>query len=190
METINEKIKRLRKLSGISQVEVATSASITQSSYASIEKGDTKSISIEVGKGIAKAIGISFNELFDVEPSKENSEQIDLLSAENEDLKEKFEEKLQLLEMLKKEKEQFKFFLLFHTFIEYSKDMVDINKEIMNTEIEEERLRLENKKNDVAEKFTSFKNTLIQSSYFTQMDFVSHSISMRSWYDFLPEEFN
>ena len=45
MNAINEKIKELRVKSGIKQADVARSAGIKQSSYASIEKGDTKSIS-------------------------------------------------------------------------------------------------------------------------------------------------
>lgn len=72
MESINEKIKQLRIKTGVSQAEVSRSAGIKQSSYASIEKGDTKSISIEVGKGIAKALGISFNELFEIEAEQNN----------------------------------------------------------------------------------------------------------------------
>lgn len=71
MESINEKIKRLRLESGINQADVARSAGIKQSSYASIEKGDTKSISIEVGKGIAKALRISFLELFEIEANNQ-----------------------------------------------------------------------------------------------------------------------
>ena len=67
MESINEKIKRLRIETGVNKATVAKSAGLKQSSYDSIEKGDTKSISIEVGKGIAKALKISFNDLFDIE---------------------------------------------------------------------------------------------------------------------------
>lgn len=84
MKKINEKIKELRVEAGIKQADVARSAGIKQSSYASIEKGDTKSISIEVGKGIAKALGVSFNELFEIEsPSKK---EIAELKAEIEKL--------------------------------------------------------------------------------------------------------
>jgi transcriptional regulator with XRE-family HTH domain len=63
----NEKIKALRIKKRIKQVDVARAAGIKQSSYASIENGDTKAISIDIGKGIAKALGVSFNELFDIE---------------------------------------------------------------------------------------------------------------------------
>lgn len=86
MESINEKIKRIRLETGVSQADVARSAGIKQSSYASIEKGDTKSISIEVGKGIARALKISFNELFDIEVSL-NTNNEDQLISEIERLK-------------------------------------------------------------------------------------------------------
>lgn len=87
MESINEKIKRIRLEAGVNQADVARSAGIKQSSYASIEKGDTKAISIEVGKGIAKALRISFNELFDIEIESNNS-LIEELKSENYNLKE------------------------------------------------------------------------------------------------------
>jgi transcriptional regulator with XRE-family HTH domain len=66
-EKFTDKLKRLRKLSGLSQKEVAQISGINQSSFASIEKGETKSISIDVGIGIAKALNISFFELFNFE---------------------------------------------------------------------------------------------------------------------------
>lgn len=88
MESINEKIKRIRIEIGINQADVARSAGIKQSSYASIEKGDTKSISIEVGKGIAKALRLSFNELFDIE----NADAVDSLKEEIKLLRKRIDE--------------------------------------------------------------------------------------------------
>lgn len=87
MESLKDKIRRLRKEKGISQVDVAKASGINQASYSNIEKGSTTSISIEVGKGIAKALEISFNELFDIEVEATNS-LIDELKADNERLKE------------------------------------------------------------------------------------------------------
>lgn len=63
---LNKKIRSLRKASGLSQAYVASVCELTQSSYASIENGKTKSITIEVGKGIAKALGVPFTELFEI----------------------------------------------------------------------------------------------------------------------------
>lgn len=87
METINEKIKRLRIESGVSKAEMARAAGLKQSSYSSIENGETKSITIEVGKGIARALDISFNELFEIESLNGNTELIEKLTSENDKLK-------------------------------------------------------------------------------------------------------
>lgn len=90
MEGLNEKIKQLRIERGINQVDVAKSAGIKQSSYASIEKGDTKTFSLKVAKGIAKALNVNFNELFDIEVQKDDS-LLEELKAENERLKEQLD---------------------------------------------------------------------------------------------------
>jgi len=67
MVSINEKITAIRLSKGIKQSDVARASGLKQPSYASIEKGETKSITIEAGKGIAKALGVSFIELFEIE---------------------------------------------------------------------------------------------------------------------------
>ena len=56
METYYEKIKRIRKSKGLNQVDICAQIGITQPSFASIEAGRTKTISIELGKKIAKAL--------------------------------------------------------------------------------------------------------------------------------------
>ncbi len=71
MYEFKEKIKKIRLQKGLKQAEVARIAGIKQSSFASIEKpveqGGTKAMTIETGKGIAKALMVSFNELFDID---------------------------------------------------------------------------------------------------------------------------
>lgn len=62
-----EKLKQLRKEKGISQSTVAKAAGISIAAYSNIENGVSKSITIDVGKGIADALGVSFNVLFDIE---------------------------------------------------------------------------------------------------------------------------
>ncbi|MBN2635244.1 MAG: helix-turn-helix transcriptional regulator [Prolixibacteraceae bacterium] len=108
MNRYSEKIKRLRIEKGIRPADVARSAGIKQSSYASIEKGDTKSISIEVGIGIAKALRVDFNDLFEIEGGH-NSNEVANLIKENEELKdqisklleEQLKDKKQLIDALK-----------------------------------------------------------------------------------------
>ncbi|WP_372648013.1 helix-turn-helix domain-containing protein [Draconibacterium sp.] len=91
---INEKIRRLRIEKGISQADVASQSGIKQASYSNIEKpqskGGNKSISIDIGKGIAKALGVSFNELFDIEIP--NSDQVSRIEEENSKLKKENEQ--------------------------------------------------------------------------------------------------
>lgn len=76
MESIGEKIKQIRKSKGISQAAIANNSGIKQSSYANIESGKTQNITIETGKGIAKTLGIPFNELFNIEDKNQKAETI------------------------------------------------------------------------------------------------------------------
>jgi len=67
VETIGEKIKRLRTEKRLTQKQVSELCGLTPSAYLFIENGTTKSISIDVGIGIARALEIPFVELFDIE---------------------------------------------------------------------------------------------------------------------------
>lgn len=84
MEEISNKIQRIRKEKGLSQTYVAKIAGIKQPSYASIESGDTRSISLNVAIGIAKALEIPFNELYDIPSPSPDNEVISLLKERNE----------------------------------------------------------------------------------------------------------
>lgn len=173
MESISEKIKRLRKSSGVSQLEVAKSAGITQSGFASIEKGDTKAISIEVGKGIAKALGISFNELFEIEvDSKSNESQkneieelkgkIEELQGRIEELQERISEKDKILALQEQINKNFKNSLLEQVYSDLSNyainqkslDVFIANEsEEIKAYLAEEQRKTLNRLNDRTEKF-------------------------------------
>lgn len=86
METFNEKIKRIRKSLGLTQVNVCDKIGITQPSFASIESGKTTSITIDLGKKIAQALGVNFYELFEIESPGTNQNILQLIE-ENEQLK-------------------------------------------------------------------------------------------------------
>lgn len=188
MESINEKIKLLRKQRGISQVEVAKTAGINQASYSNIEKGDTKSITIEVGKGIARALGIPFAELFDIEPSKENSEQIEKIKIENESLKKQLKEKVQILELLKNEKAHVSLYLLMRLFGRLEIGLQALEAEILKSENEEEKIKLAKKKLAIASDFTFDKNYYINSGFITQEDYNDYYEEMKNVYTYFPDE--
>jgi transcriptional regulator with XRE-family HTH domain len=95
-----EKIKQLRKQKGLSQKEIADLSRINQASYSNIESGTTKKDTIKLGvaKDIAKALGVSFNELFEIEiPTTINETDFiienERLKKENERLEEHLEDK-------------------------------------------------------------------------------------------------
>lgn len=67
MEKLNEKLKNLRTVKRLSQAELAIAAGISRAAYTFFENGTTDKLSLDAAKGIAKALGVSFNELFEVE---------------------------------------------------------------------------------------------------------------------------
>ncbi|MFW6275144.1 MAG: helix-turn-helix domain-containing protein [bacterium] len=97
MVSINEKIKQLRISKGIKKADVARAAGIKHPTYTSIENGDTKSISIEVGKGIADVLGISFNELFGIDTPV--NPDIEVLTKKIEDLEKQIQAQKELIKI-------------------------------------------------------------------------------------------
>jgi len=78
---IIEKIKDRRKELKLTQKQIAEKISeispISQAAYAKIESGATVGISIEYAKGIAKALDVSFNELFEIENSAHENNSVE-----------------------------------------------------------------------------------------------------------------
>jgi transcriptional regulator with XRE-family HTH domain len=104
---IFKKIKKLREEKKITQSEMAESLGISQAAYAKIERPinpEGKKISIEYGKSIAKTLGVSFNELFDVElPSSEEKKlisEIEGLKRRIKELEEQLDDKRRIIEFL------------------------------------------------------------------------------------------
>jgi transcriptional regulator with XRE-family HTH domain len=123
----SEKIRNQRKKRGFSQAEVAKIIGISQAAYGKIESGFTKSITIEVGKGIAKALNIPFGELFEIEgigsDLLELEKQINQLKEKIKSLENQITDKELIIEMFKSEKERIR------------KDMLHYLEEIYDTSI-------------------------------------------------------
>jgi len=107
METLGEKIRRVRKQKGLNQSQVAEIAGITQSALASIENNKTNNIFLEVAKGIAKALDVSFNDLFEIEGRNQELEkmrgEISVLQDQVKSLNEWLADKNTIIESLRKE---------------------------------------------------------------------------------------
>lgn len=96
MVTIGEKIKKIRLENGRSQEYIASVAGISQTGFSKIEKNLTRSVTIEIGMGIAKALGVSFYELFEIDLLPESFEK---LKADNKMLLEKIVENERIISL-------------------------------------------------------------------------------------------
>lgn len=174
METQGEKIKRIRKSKGISQVIVAESCMIKQSSYANIESGKTQSITIEVGIGIAKALGVSFNELFEIEvgnlPTEEGLIQIEDLKGKLEELKERLSEKDQLIKAITSQNKQLKTELLSSISFHQLNEIDNLKEKLEITSDEKKRQLLSKKISELIEFLHYDLRCLISNGALEQID--------------------
>lgn len=161
MKPVGEKIKEIRKSKGINQTVVADICGIKQSSYANIENGKTQTISIEVGKGIAKALGVSFVDLFEIETNdplaEENSIRIKSLEWELETLYEILKERREHIELLKNQIEAYKKMLLISTDTFLQPYLGDIDSDIKSAKSEKERNKLIKRKKKINDTIDNIK---------------------------------
>ena len=97
-----EKIKELRKQNGLSQGDLAEIAGVQQTSISNIENGITGKEIIKVGiaQKIAKALNISFNELFEIEIPSSNNDKIVELEKKIAVLEEQLQDKRKIIDFL------------------------------------------------------------------------------------------
>lgn len=182
---ISEKIKKLRKLKDLSQSEVANIINISQAAYAKIESGFTKSITIEIGKGIAKALDVSFNELFDIDAPSASIDQTEKLIVEIEALKKQLDEKMLLIDLLLREKEIYKQTSI-EAIVRYSDDMlIKINEEISKATNDDDRKFLEFDRKRVLNNKQYMINNFIHIGFFNQSDIDNYYKKLKQHYEAL-----
>ncbi|MGM0408172.1 MAG: helix-turn-helix domain-containing protein [Bacteroidota bacterium] len=172
MKPVGEKIKQIRKSKGISQTVVADICGIKQSSYANIENGKTQTISIEVGKGIAKALGVSFVDLFEIETNdplaEENSIKIKSMEWELETLYDVLKERKEHIELLKNRIEAYKKLLLISTDAFLQPYFVDIDSDIKSAKSDKERNKLIKRKKKLNDTINNIKKFYIDMGLLTK----------------------
>jgi transcriptional regulator with XRE-family HTH domain len=72
MESLNQKLKRIRTSKNLSQAQIAQAAGISRAAYTFFENGTTDKLSVAAAVGIAKALNIPFNDLFDIPDKSEH----------------------------------------------------------------------------------------------------------------------
>lgn len=174
---ILERIKNLRNQKGISQTKLAEAIGISQTGYAKIERGDTENIPLSVAVGIAKALNVGFNELFDIDG---DSRKIDGLINEIELLKNRISEKSLLIEALMNEKLHSKERFVMQLVDDYSFDMDFVDEYILKAENEEEKDKLIDLRQDIVAKFTGDKDHYLKIGFLSQSDFDDHYKFMAS----------
>jgi transcriptional regulator with XRE-family HTH domain len=107
MNNISENIKLLREEKNLSRKKLAELAGVSQPTIYNIENGKTDNVTLTVGKSIAKALGTTFGELFQIEGAGKSSEglleMISELRQKIVDLQSNIAEKNQLIKLLQKE---------------------------------------------------------------------------------------
>lgn len=164
MEGIGDKLRKLRTSRGLSQEDIASSIGITRGAYTMIENNKTKSISIDVGKGIVKALGVSFLELFEIEAVPA---EIDKLNEEISFLKDAYNNATSLHDKLIAEIESLKRLVIQLIIIIHTKDILvelmsfDRMKGIRNNR----HLQIERLNNLIAKQKTEIESDILDGIY-------------------------
>ncbi len=114
----SKKIKEQRIQKGISQVDMAKAAGMSRSAYIAFEnrnetENKTETLSLTAAFGIAKALGISFNELFEIEVFVTNvsgaAGELEKLQERVKELEKRITEKDNLISLLQNENKWVKY---------------------------------------------------------------------------------
>ena len=185
MKGIEGKIMKLRIEKGISKADMSRACSITPTAYSNIEEDLTESINIETGRKIAKALGISFNELFEIEG---DSQKIDGLNNEIQLLKNRISELSLFVETLKNEKEHIKAHLVMQMVSAYSFETGVVGSEFTSANSDEDRGIRSQLLEGIQRVYDINKAYYIRTGFLTQSDFDNHYKEMKGMYQYLPNE--
>jgi HTH-type transcriptional regulator, competence development regulator len=75
--SLGEKVRATRQRKGMNQKELAKASGITPATVSRVEKGQVKQLKSDALKRLARALGVTIDELVDLDPSEE--ERIDKL---------------------------------------------------------------------------------------------------------------
>lgn len=144
------KIRNLRKEKGLSQAEMAEMIGISQAAYGKIESGFTKSITIEVGKGISKALNIPFGELFEIDGTGTDIQKfettINELQKKVTELEERLKERKEIIDLLQTKIDAYKKFVFISAQTYSIPYITKIDIEIESAKSEKEKANLIDRK--------------------------------------------
>lgn len=145
MDTIGDRIKKLRKAKGLSLMQLANKLIVSDMTLSKIETGKTKSITIELGKKLCSALDVSFSDLFEIDRNEEADAQ---LRVKMDELNTRIIEKDFLVKAHSTRSKLLTYELLRAVYSGYADWFDFVNSEIDDTTDEEKKLRLTKKIND------------------------------------------
>lgn len=196
-----ERLKQLRKQKGISQNTVATAAGISIAAYSNIENGISKSITIEAGKGIAKALEVPFVELFEIEISDSNTEALNKeirnlnltikdLSDKLNSAKSQIDDKESIINYLKKEKEIYKSSVIISIMSDYDFNSNNLKEQIKTAKTDNEKLILQKKMDHLTRNRDYLIKNFIHIGFFDQKDIDLYYKELKEHYSTLSQNQN
>ena len=192
MKGIEGKIVKLRMAKGISKADMSRACGITPTAYSNIEDDLTESINIETGKKIAIALGISFNELFEIDVDSQKIDSlykvIETLKEKNEELNKTIIDKSLLIETLLNEKAHIKYRLLINLVGDFLSDLTILGDKISKAEKEEEKEKLNEERLLTICEFESVKDYYLKTGVLSQLDFDNYYKENRHLYRNLPND--
>lgn len=184
MDTLGKKIKNLRIQKGISKVDVARICGITQTAYANIENDITKSITIEIGKGIARALSMNFNELFNSEENEDRftelNNRIGLLNEKIEELKSRISDKDLLISTISRQLKFLKYQVVAMTEFSYWAQYKNCEDQLDNCIDEKEREKILTEMSEIIEEEKACFADLVKNGTLEQNDVMENIEAMRN----------
>lgn len=177
METVSERLKRIRKAKGLSQKKISELCGIEQSSYSLIENGKQTSISVETGRKLCNALDVSFFELFDI-PSPSNHKAKDL-EIEISKLKKELNDKIKIVDLLESEKSNLKDFFVMQFVSSYQYNIGFLNDLIDESTNEDFKMKMKNKRLKFIEFEKKTQKQYIDMKLFSKEDITSYVNEMK-----------
>lgn len=160
METIGEKIKRLRKSKGLSLMDLANKLEVSDTAISKIETGKTKSITVEMGENLCKELGVSFYELFDIETNndeiREAKSLIDALYDQIDALEGRITEKDLMISVLINQNKLLKSYFMSGLFLDWKADVDRLEEKLKGNNEPDEKKNLELKLEELKSKFKGY----------------------------------
>ncbi len=172
MKDYSDKIKAIRKSTGLSQVEMAEKIGISQAAYGKLESGFTKSISLEIAKGIASALSVPFTELFEIKESGSETELLETritgLNDKINELNNRLKDKDLVIDMFKNEKARLKKDIIYYLETQLALQNQELNEVCKDYNIDGyEKLEIEYRLIGVLH--------LATSAHFVKLDLINES---------------